>query len=467
MKSYLEKLIKVLNDVDIEKIKSIQIKTSKLKVFLTYLVSIRTADEMPKNELMKFLDVDDKMLRKMKSVLLRKCYDALAPKDGLELLDILSRYRLSENFRRELILQEKKVRRKESKAEQARYYDLSLNYFLRLPFSSLDPDELSKRAQLNLKFVEGKEKELHALLLAGRILVIRLIHEYYQRDKIKREAKVFSSTLEKLSAGEKKFHSDELKALHLFCNALFQFCIKIDFAESEKLFSKLRKNIAYTKLLPDDYSPAVNAFYASSLYYLNRYDEAIAVLEEFIKSKSPFFYNQPHLLARMSELYMIKNRMPEAYEILYKHLNRFLHSGEPDAVQIASITFTKYYLLKGNLEKAFESLQTARLKLNKKFFLLNDIDTRMLELIYFIQVGDIKFSKIILMRTLKFLREKTKTKVLKHEIEKMELLNRMCRAKTRNRSMKPFAGKVLETFKGFDTIFGMLLGRFCITDNVN
>ena len=70
MKAYLEKLIKVLSDEDREKIKAIPLKTSKLKVFLNYLLQIHSGEEMPKGELMKYLRVDDKMLRKMKSVLL-------------------------------------------------------------------------------------------------------------------------------------------------------------------------------------------------------------------------------------------------------------------------------------------------------------------------------------------------------------------------------------------------------------
>lgn len=90
---------------------------------------------------------------------------------------------------------------------------------------------------------------------------------------------------------------------------------------------------------------------------------------------------------------MIKGRMDEAKEILDKHLNRFLESGEEDAIQITSIAYTKYYFLINNLQKAFEYLQIARQHLNKKFYLIYDIEIRTLELIYFILSGDLKFSK--------------------------------------------------------------------------
>ncbi len=113
---------------DIEKIKSIPRKASKLKIFLNYLIQIRTGNEMEKEELMKYLRVDDKMLRKMKSVLLRKCYDALAPNDGIELLDLLSRYRLVENFKRELVLQELKIKSNKSLIRECHHsYDLAVS----------------------------------------------------------------------------------------------------------------------------------------------------------------------------------------------------------------------------------------------------------------------------------------------------------------------------------------------------
>lgn len=183
MKAYLEKLIKVLNEEDIQKIKSIPLKTSKLKVFLNYLVLIRTDEEMAKPELMKYLRVDDKMLRKMKSVLLRKCYNALAPKDGLELLDILSRYRLVENFKRELLLQEINVKAQKQIEVKRKFYEAAVIFLLRLPFSTLSTDELDHYSELNLEYAKENGKELQALFHSGRVLVIRMIQVYYRRDK--------------------------------------------------------------------------------------------------------------------------------------------------------------------------------------------------------------------------------------------------------------------------------------------
>ncbi len=461
MKAYLEKLIKVLSDEDREKIKAIPLKTSKLKVFLNYLLQIHSGEEMPKGELMKYLRVDDKMLRKMKSVLLRKCYNALAPNDGLELLAILSRYRLVENFKRELLLQEIKIKAQKQIEIKHKFYEAAITYLLRLPFSTLDIDELNYYSTLNLKYSKDKEKELQVLFYSGKVLVLRMIQVFYTGDKKKTNFSSFLTAIEELENGYNKFNDDALMALILYCKALYTYWFENNYPEAKKLFRKLITDKNYFRLLPEDFSNSIKGFYGTILYHLNEFDSAIEIFEEYVKEKSPFFYNQPHLLNRLCELYMIKGRINEAKELLDKHLNRFLESGEEDAIQITSIAYTKFYLLTNDLQKSFEYLQIARQHLNKKFYLVYDVEIRTLELIYFILSGDLKFSKAILSRTLKFLREKVKTKELKHQIEKQEILNKMCKAKSRNKPVNTFIEIIEKSFKGLDTINFLLLKNYC------
>lgn len=461
MKAYLEKLIKVLSEEDLEKVKSIPFKISKIKIYLAYLVQTRNGKEMTKQELMSYLKVDDKMMRKMKSVLLRRCYDTLAPESGIALLDILSRYRLVENYKRELLYQEIKIK-KWSVEEKRKFYEAALTFMMRLPFSALDVNELNQYAELNLKFAKDSEREVHALIYKGRILVIRMLHEYYHRDKKKPNQNAFIKTIESLEAANKKFKDEVLDAIILFCKAQYAYSIEMNFQEAKILFAKLRNEKKKLMLLPKDFANAVNGFYATSLYQLNEFDNSLAVFQENIDEKNAFFLNQPHLLSRLCELYMIKGKMAAAKEILDNHLKRFLESGEQDAVQITSITYSKYYMLNEQLSEAFESLQVARQNLNKKFYLMHDVEIRTLELIYFILSGDMKFAKAIMMRTLKFLREKVKTKELKQQIVKQELIARMCKAKTKNRSMDRFMNSIPEVFSGFDTVYGIMLQRYCL-----
>ena len=122
-------------------------------------------------------------------------------------------------------------------------------------------------------------------------------------------------------------------------------------------------------------------------------------------------------------------------------------------------------MLNNELLNAFEYLQTARKHLNKKYYIIHDIDIRTLELIYFVMSGDLKFAKTILSRTIKFLREKVKQKDLGLEIKRQEVIKNMCQAKIRHGSMKTFNKQISEKFTGSNMIAGMLLSRICIPNN--
>ena len=465
MKAYLEKLIKVLNEEDLDKVKSISLKASKLKVFLAYLIKSRNEDAIEKEELKKYLRVDDKMYRKMKSVLLRKCYDVLCPEGGIGLLDILSRYRLVENFKRELLLIEKDVLLLKDSNENSRFYDSALTFLLRLPFSSQNVSELNQYSDLSLKYATGVDTELQALNNRAKILVIRLIHDYYQIDIENPNIPSYKKVFKMLDDGIKKYNDDRLKSVLNYCKALYAYCIDKNFNESKKLFSALKLNTQLIKVLPIDFVYSIDAFYGTSLFFLNEFDSAMEVFEKEFKKKSAFFLNQPHLLCRLSELYMVKGRMEEAKEILDNYLKRFLESGEPDAIELISITYSKYFMLNNELSNAFEYLQTARKHLNKKYYIIHDIDIRTLELIYFVMSGDLKFAKTILSRTIKFLKEKVKQKDLGLEIKRQEVIKNMCQAKIRHGSMKTFNKQISEKFTGSNMIAGMLLSRICIPNS--
>ncbi len=462
MKAYLEKLIKVLNEDDLKKIKSIHLKVSKMKIFLAYLVETQTSKEMTKQELMVYLRVDDKLYRKMKSILLRKCYEALVPEGGLPLLDILSRYRLVENYKRELAHQEIKIKRQNDSKIKSDFYDNAITYLLRLPFSSQNIDELEHYAKLNLQYSKNSEKEVQAYYHSGRILVIRIIEEFYGRDLKNPNKILILNELKNLDDANKKLKDEKLLALSLYCNAIYVFCIERNIAKAKNEFLNLLNNMTHLDLLPTDFALSVNGFYASSCYLLNEFDEALVSYEKYVTEKNPFFFSQPHLMIRLCELYMIKDREKDALEILELHLKRFAESGEPDAVQLTSITFAKYYLFIHDLPKAFESLQVSREHLNKKFYLLHDVDQRTIEQLYFMISGDMKFARSILIRTLKFLREKVKTKELGQQIKKQEVLSKLFRAKAKSKSLKPFIPLLESVFTGYDYIYVILLKKYCI-----
>ncbi len=274
---------------------------------------------------------------------------------------------------------------------------------------------------------------------------------------------MFLKSIQQLEAGALKFKDNTLMATTFFCKALYHYWVEANLDAAKKLFDQIINKPDLLRLLPNDFSNAINGFYGEILFQLNEFEQAILKFETYAETRNPYFYYQPNLLSQLAELYMITNRMADAKKILDNDLNRFLESGESEAVQITSITYTKYFLINNELTEAFKQLQTATRNLNKKFYLIYDVEIRTLELVYFILSGEIKFAKSILARTLKFLREKAKTKLLKSQIEKQEILSKMCKAKAKNKDIKIFVQPIQKVFNGYSTINSILLTRYCIT----
>ena len=467
MKAYLEKLIHVVDDQHLDKLKSMKMKTSKLRKLLDCLISERDTGGKTRKELLEYLEVDDRLLRKMKSVLLRRCYEELVPGEGLPLLDLLSRYRLQENFERQLLIEEKKIRRKSNEKTKEEFYGMALTFMVRMPFSSANLDGLEKISLQILKYAKGDEKELLSLKNLAMILTVRMIREFFNRDKKATANDDFKKTIDQISLGAKVHNDRALEVFEHFIRAVHSYMVKLDYYEAEKLFSSLYKDKERLKLLPVDFANSVCGMAASSLYFTNRFEESVNIFEDNIRDKNVFFLNHPHLLMRLTEVYMITGRMDDAYEILSKHLKRFLDTGEPDAVQIAAIVYTKYYLLLGDSQSAFDYLQIVRNNLNKKFFLIHDLDTRMLEIIYFILNGDLKFAKSIIVRALKFVREKKKSKEVPKYAEGFELLHNLVIAEMKGRPLNHFVQEANNIFSGSDTIFGILISRYCNNELIN
>ncbi len=467
MKDYLEKLIVVLSDDDLNKVKAIPFKASKLKVFLKYLIQICSGTIMEKEALKKYLRVDDKMYRKMKSVLLRKCYDVICPEGSFKLLDLLSRYRLVENFKRELLFQEKKNLLLKDRREKNIFYEAVLTFFLRLPFTAQDFKELTYYSDLSLKYSKGNDNELQSINNRSKIMVVRMIHDYFQNDLKNANQKYYEKTFQIINDGIKKFDDERLKIIALYCNALYAFCIENDFLKSKKIFLTLKSIPEAAKLLPSDFFYSIDGFFGTCLYYLNEFDDCMEMFARSMKYNNLFFFNQPHLLCRLCELYMIKGKMIEAKEILDNHLNRFLKSGEPDAIGLIAIIFSKYYMLRSDLINAFEFFKMARKHLNNKYYIIHDIDVRTLEVIYFLLVGEMKFAKTIHSRTLKFIREKAKTKKLKGEMKTQEVIKRLIGFKLRSKSIFNFDLQIEEVFTGHYKIQGILLNRIFILNKTN
>lgn len=458
MKHYLESLIKVINEDDWQKLNALELKTSKLKDFLHILLDNRL-NEIPSNaEIQAKLNIDDKLHRKMKSVLLTKCYEALVPEGGIKLLELLSRYRLHDHFIRELVKQEKSIRRK-SKKEKQKFYFYAFHGFRRLPVSLVTVDHYRDYGNKLLETVDSKDLPERTLILQIRIFSVKVLQFYFNMV----ETEALKEELEELEESVGSIKSVTLQVLLSLAKGMFYYYAERDYGKSlntllnaKKLLSKNDTNVTY------DESCMIEIIIGLNYYQMNKFQEALDVLLEAKTNYPAMMKTQTHVISHIVSLQMILGNMKEAKLLLNNLIKRFLNILEAESSEIVSISYIKYYLLNDDLNNAYAYLSKAREFLNKKFFSTHDIEVRTLEIIYFVYSEDYVFAESLINRGVKYLHEKAKEKEVDSALQRFKLLKQICRTSNENQSeLSRFPDEITKSFKGYDYLTGVLIQKGC------
>ncbi len=457
MKQYLENLIRVVNDEDWEKLKKIELKTSKLKDMLHILLDNRIKGFPSNHQIQDQLKIDDKLHRKMKSVLLVKCYNALAPEGSIKLLDLLSRYRLYHHFIRELEKQEKTIN-ENTLNERHQFYEFAFQGLHRLPYSLTNIDQLKKYGDKYLKNVVNKELYEQTLIIQLKILTYKVLKQFFRMQKAEHSDYLFRELLEIRNSIDKK-STVTLEALYHLAAGMFYYYTKADYNQSlshllhtKKILTKETTGLKYEE------RESVEVFIALTYYQTGKFTEALNILLETEKTFPTILKTQTHVINRMIELHLIHENLKEAKTLLDNKMKRFLDITENDSAALASVSYMKYYLLKDDLNNAFVYLTKSREFLNKKSFVNHEIEVRILEIIYFMYNDDFAFAAILTKRGIKFLNEKTNRIKIKLNLEKFKVLLEICRVTDRN---NPPEQKILDDinqkFKGYSYLIGKLI----------
>lgn len=457
MKQYLENLIRVVNNEDWKKLKKIELKTSKLKDMLHLLLDSRTKGIPSNRAIQNQLKIDDKLFRKMKSVLLVKCYATLAPEGSIKLLDMLSRYRLYDHYIRELEKQEKAIKKKPL-SEQHLFYEYAFQGLHRLPYSLTSTDQLRNYGDKYLKTVDSKELYEQTLIIQIKIFTYKVMYRFFEMRKVGGPDYLLNELLETGDTLKKK-STVTLEALFHLAAGMYYYYARTDYSQSLSYFLKA-KEIFNSEAVHLKYEEreSIEVFIALNYYQTEKYSEALNILTEAERNFSTIIKTQTHVINRMIELHLIQDNLKEAKSLLDNRMKRFLDINEYDSAEMASLSYMKYYLLKDDLNSAFVYLDKSRKFLNKKIFVTHEIELRFLEIIYFLYNSDYAFADVLTKRGIKHLNEKSKNIKAKLYLEKFKVIQQVCKATDKdNPPEQKIYDEINQKFNGYSYLTGKLL----------
>lgn len=411
MKFYLEQLINTLHDSDIEKLKNIDLKRSKIKDMLSMLIAERHNGVMHMKQIESQFNQDSNAFRKMKAVLLERCMNALAPEGGSQLLELLGRYRLSELFIREskqVISTMAKDKKLSAQARIAIYRECFFGY-MRLPYSMNDSESLDKFREGLLSHYSGADKStLDCILLLNQIFV-RIVQSYFQ---LNISASNYEQFKKELASIEVRIQANPSDKSLLFLSAIG--CV-LDFyytPPNEELRLRFEKLVAQYNTIGAGYNPdeifAVN-FYRAYYYKISsRFEESADFFQDLIAQFPIQFAHSPHIIYRYAVLLAVLGRIDEMKTLIDTHLKKYLYLFDYDARALACLVYSVYNMLINDTEVAYQYMNDFRDSADKKGMYIFNIGIRVFEIVLYYQRADEKFSEEQLRRFLRYIKDRSK-----------------------------------------------------------
>lgn len=372
--------LKALTEADKKKLSAMYLEGRSHQVW-KLLIEQTARFEFDRKKIEKQLQLSSAHFDKITSQLLSKCYEYLFKGDWEQLLSYLSmRTGYVKHFYHELKRQQAIVEKKRSKTEQAIFYKTIVNLIhYNMPIIHKDERVLGQMAKRYLALERNKNSRM---LIACKLLYVH-IDKLFAAAKIAAQRAAVQKKIDALGAlpesadGELTFAYYWL--LIYFYNALE------DFATSAKVSKQ-----ALLKLQPfTDEAGRMNTLrielkLAELNYYLSNFEESFSMFNRLLKTTEAkanpdYSYNSTKYL----QVCLITNQMHEAKAILTERKTVSEKQLREIILPRDIISFAKYYLFAGELEKAFEYIQLGFEKNPKGKYFQYEVELRHLQTAYF------------------------------------------------------------------------------------
>jgi hypothetical protein len=357
------------------------------------------------------LNISDAHYYKINSVLLRKCYVALVPPQGTDLLKYLKKKNLFNLLRHEILFQDKKSAALKSGKELVDFYQACFHYLIDLPYKYYDKKLVALFGKKYLA-AKGKYSESDELYIKFHTLFAD-INRIAARKNPRKSINITLAALLK--------HEEELsKGKHYLATYYLYRCICSYYSyydnQPEKVLEYLRKAMTLkdhiAAFFPIDISLFLQLLYADALFTNNKIAEAEEIYNKaFDKGIDENMYGYYY----HCEQYILVSTIRQKYDQAKKMLDQVFLPCIDNRLDIyatrGAMCYVKYYLSNNDLKNALSYLNTAKVINEKTFYLPFDVQLRVLENIYFFLKKDYDFSYQLANRNIKFLKAQEQTDI--------------------------------------------------------
>ncbi len=459
MKNYLEQLIYALNESDIQKLKNIGFKKSRIKDYIDLLIEYREQGIPDKKYFLERLAIDDGGFRKMRTILLDQCLIALAPEGGIKIISLLGRYRLTELFIREVEVYKKKIEREKATDDvKAEFYWTCFKGYIRLPYTSFDIVEFSKITSGYLVAYHKPDKIMFDCIIQLNEIYIQIIQSFFSLEINDQKYSVFSKQLQNIEKFFSSVKSSRLNALAKGIRLILEFYFKPTTIELQNKLDELV--IEYEAVKDEGISDeliAAKLYQAYNQLKLGNYTISLELFKQLEKEISNQLHEHPHVVFRYAQVLLINDKPAECKLLLDKYMKRYLRVFDQDTYVITCLIYSCYHLLNNEGEIAMDYISNCLSVIDKKTYLQKELLTRTYEFIYFLQKGDEKFCLILIKKFLRYTKSKKDIQLTQQVVLLMKIFQKnLLKLIKKKISLEEFENNINKTFNGQGAMTGKL-----------
>lgn len=405
---YLQRLFVRLSPKEIDTLQALPFTESQQKVF-DYIFANRH-EMMPKVPAMaKQVGISPAHFRKVNSVVLQKCYQALAPEERI--IQFLCAHTLHVNAMHEVKKLEKKYLKNGQTVALENLYRSIPRFFTSMDFSEYDEG-----------FIQGviEKYEQHYPQHVTQLLIMKMEFTFTKMNKTQavvpkneQERLAWVSYFKEQIVFFEKMHQQTIPTNEQYLSAWSLEYLKAEY------FSKMEKNIPQAV---QHYQTQLQIYEANSQklahsYKLNpslrlvllsfensQFEEAFVVIRSLFEEFPQFLSKNLFWVDKLVQLGIILNQLDFTRAILEKYRphdpanpGSFFQINDDVAIQLAIMD-----ILEDKLDAAFTKIQDAKIGIQKTYFFPIDASLRLVENTYFYLIGETILADDMVTKNLKF-----------------------------------------------------------------
>lgn len=455
---YLHEFLSALTESERGTISDLPLRGKEHDLLALYLRFIgKTAPS--KDTISRELMMSPSHIDKTNSLVLKKCYEALAPKGYIQLWDLFRHRHLPRHMYHDFSLRERDIKKADDSKALAQFYLDAFETIHQLTYQDYDTKEAERFMRLYLELSPNISNG-DRLMLEGRFFRQRITNQLASSKRVSSlvhlEKKLIE--LEQLidaSVEPLPIVQYDLAAAHFY---------KIVIPDTKKQRTYLMRAIEIVDKSPEQFAledpPLLRLKVADTYFQDTEFEKAYRMYSELIPKEKDKIRTQFFHLATYAHLATLCQKYLETDEIIEEFFHPYANGQNWQLQTMMDVLSTKRYLASGEIEKAKKHIDSGFLTNEKGIIMSFDIELRKLETLYFALSGDFGFAEDLIAKHIKFLHSKKISVRESLHGKFFKVMREIINERTIGKKLPKKTEELLaEQSSSFQAIYGILLGK--------